>query len=211
VELKTAGRGGYNGGSGQPGASDDPERRTEPGRPDIPGNRPLGVDNTGLGTGAPLPGLAGPVDAGLPGQIGDARRGTGGNIPMEALAATVRWESAQPLVEATRTQFPPDFTDHYVISVSGLPALQGKEFLPGDEGMIERLKGAASLQAKGKTAYQPGIVRRSPAGMWFGFSKESMPLTAADRDVTFILNTNQLELRAKFDPKEMLYQGKLAV
>jgi hypothetical protein len=47
--------------------------------------------------------------------------------------------------------------------------------------------------------------------MWFGFAKEFMPLTSTDKDVTFALNTAQLELKARFDPKEMLYLGKLAV
>jgi hypothetical protein len=47
--------------------------------------------------------------------------------------------------------------------------------------------------------------------MWFGFSKEFMPLTPADRDVVFSLTTAQLALKASFSPKEMLYLGKLAV
>jgi hypothetical protein len=211
VELKAAARGGYDGRSATPGvADDDPMRRNDPSQTDGRTNRPFEVDNRGLGSGAPMPGIAA-TDGQLPGQIGDATRGGDGKIPMEALAATVRWESAQPLVDAVHTRFPPEFADHYVISVSGLPAFQGKEFLPGDEGQIERFKGAASLQAKGKTAYQPGAIRRSPSGMWFGFAKEFMPLTASDRDITFVLRTNQVELRAKFDPKEMLYQGKPAL
>jgi hypothetical protein len=192
VELKTAGRGGYDGGAG---TADQPTLH----RPNTE-IAPMNAERPGLGT----PGE-------LPGEIGDARRGSNGNVPMDALASIVRWESAQPLVDALHTNFPPEFANHYVIGVSGLPALQGREFLPGDEGQIERFKGSASLSAKGKTSYQPGVVRRSAAGMWFGFAKEFMPLTPTDKDVTFALNTAQLELKARFDPKEMVYLGKLAV
>ena len=196
VELKTAARGGYDGG---PGIPDDP---THPGSPSgTPNSRMPGADSPGMGRGGPE----------LPGEIGDARRGTGGMIPTEALSATVRWESAQPIVDALRTPFPPEFADHYVIGISGLAVLQGRDFGLGNEDMVGRLKASATLQAKGKTSYQPGVLRRSAAGMWFGFAKESMPLTAADRDLTFALNTGQLDLKAKFEPKEMLYLGKLAV
>jgi hypothetical protein len=130
---------------------------------------------------------------------------------MEALTATVRWESAQPIMEALRTTMPPEFADRYVIGVSGLPALEGRAFGQGDDGMVDRLKGSASLQVKKKDPVQPGVVRRSASGLWFGFSKEFLPLNAVDRDVAFTLNTGQFEVKVRFDLKEMTYQGKLAV
>lgn len=44
----------------------------------------------------------------------------------EALAfygpVTVRWESAEPILQVTRTLLPDQFKNHYVISVTGLPA-----------------------------------------------------------------------------------------
>ena len=201
VELRTAGRGGYAGGLGA-------EDRTRPG--DVSQS---GIDNRlGLpGADSPPPGIAAPSDSQLPGQIGDVRRGSGGMVPTEALGALVRWESAQPVIDALHTQLPADLADHYVIGVSGLPALEGREFRAGDEGTVGRLMASATLQAKGKSSYQAGVVHRSGKGLWFGFAKESMPLTAADRDVTFELKTEQLDLRATFQPKEMLYLGKLAV
>lgn len=206
VELRAATRGGYDGGAG----AEDSSRYqvVKPAGPLSTGG-PIPMDATG--SGGPAPGIAAPSDSELPGQIGDVRRGTGGAIPMGALGATVRWESAQPLVEALHTQFPPDFGEHYVIGVSGLPVLEGKPFQVGDEGMMERLKGSATLQAKGKSPYQAGVVWRSKAGTWFGFAEESMPLTPSDRDVLFLFQANQLVLRATFQPKEMLYLGKLAI
>jgi hypothetical protein len=209
VELKAATRGGYDGRAGTEDSSP---------RYDVvhPGGGPLpsGGSAIPMSTGssaAPAPGIAAPSDSELPGQIGDVRRGTGGVTPTDALGATVRWESAQPLVDALHTQFPTDFAGHYVIGVSGLPVLEGRPFQVGDEAMMERLKASATLQAKGKSPYQSGVIWRSKAGTWFGFAQESMPLTASDRDVLFLFRANQLELRATFQPKEMLYLGKLAV
>lgn len=205
VELKAAARGGYDGGStsGLSGLPGDDELQGRRPRMDIAG----GSDVAGPG-GVPAAG-----GQALPGQIPDAmggRRGADG-VPIQALAATIRWESAQPLMDVLHTPFPPEFAGRYVISVSGLPALQGKEFLPGDERMVERLKAGAVLQGKGKEVAQAGAVRRTAAGMWFGFSKDLLPLSGQDKEVTFKLNTEQLSLQAKFDLREMLYNGKLAV
>jgi hypothetical protein len=205
VELKAANRGGYDG-----GAAGIPGTDAETGA--ISQRRMAGADSGGIGPDAPGPsgmGRGTGPDSGMPDALG-GRRGDEG-IPISALAAKVRWESAQPLIEALRTKLPPEFADRYVISVSGIPALHGKEFLPGDEAMMDRFKASASLQVKGKSPVQAGAIRRSASGMWFGFAKEFLPLAASDKDLTFTLNTGQLSLKARFDPKEMLYGGKLAV
>jgi hypothetical protein len=134
---------------------------------------------------------------------GDERRG-----PMAAPAVTVRWESAQPIRDALKGAIPADFDQHYVIGVTGfqVPAFDSA-------GMLERLKDSASLQAKGKDRVQAGVARYSSdkATILFGFSKELLPLTIADKDVQFTINTGDLSLRAKFDPKEMIYRGQLAL
>jgi hypothetical protein len=41
--------------------------------------------------------------------------------------------------------------------------------------------------------------------------KELLTLSEKDKEVVFALNTNQLALKVKFEPKEMMYQGKLAL
>jgi hypothetical protein len=38
-----------------------------------------------------------------------------------------------------------------------------------------------------------------------------LPLTAADKEVLFTLDTNQFSIKVRFDLKEMMYRGKLAV
>lgn len=141
-------------------------------------------------------------------EIGQATRDAGHRpIPTEAGAATVRWESARPVLDATGIPLPTGFRGHYVVGVSGL------QFSPAQRpGMLELLKGAAFLE-KGKERAQPGIAEYSKDGatIFFGFSRELFPLTNADKEVQFEINTGELRIRAKFELKEMVYRGQLAL
>ena len=145
----------------------------------------------------------------------------------------VRWESAQPILDASGVPLPADFTDRYAISVSGLPiGVMERPRRGADSGsplsadpaentpaarqrrMVEQLQLSATLEAKGRESEQPGVVRpvpRTPGTYLFGFSKELLPLTASDREIVFTLKTALMSVRAKFEPKEMMYGGKLAV
>jgi hypothetical protein len=137
-----------------------------------------------------------------------ARRGGDPTIPIEATAATVRWESAQPILDALKTSVPEDFEGRYVISVTGLPLQADPRAVPA-----AILKNSSYLQAKGKEPAQPGVVRYTKDGsrILFGFAKDFLPLTAADKDVQFSVNSGDIQIRARFDPKEMTYHGQLAI
>lgn len=145
---------------------------------------------------------------------------------------TVRWESAPPILDALGIPLPADFQGRYVLSVSGLPlgvmdkrrrGVTGPELSvdPDDNTpagrqrrMIEQMQASATLEAKGREPAQPGLVRAVPrtAGTYlFGFSKDLLPLTVNDREVLFTLRTALMSVRAKFDPKEMVYRGQLAL
>ena len=128
----------------------------------------------------------------------------------------VRWESAQPIRDALGAPLAADFEGHYVLSVTNLPGAnvrptgRGGEAPPDDA--LDRLQNGATLQAKGKDPAEAGIARRTRIGsILFGFSKDYLRLPPNDRDVVFRLDTGQLTLSVKFDPKEMMYHGKLAV
>ena len=163
-------------------------------------------------------GLPGDPAIGSPGQqannprmnipIGGADANTRGVEGRRPSVVTVRWESAEPIRDALKNSIPSVFDQHYVISVSGFQ-------IPGAEraAMLEQLKASASLQARGKDRVQPGVAQYSKDGsiILFAFLKELFPLTAADKDVQFTINTGDLSLRAKFDPKEMTYHGQLAI
>ncbi|HXJ37796.1 MAG TPA: hypothetical protein VNH18_00885, partial [Bryobacteraceae bacterium] len=154
-----------------------------------------------------------------------ARQATGGARRREPV--TVRWDSSQPIRDALGFPLPGDFADRYVIAVTSLPYGIMEKPRRGAEGpaepetpiarqrrMTELLQLAGSLEVKGKESAQAGVVRPAPKAMatWlFGFSKEFLHIDASDREVQFTLHTAFLSLRAKFDPKNMIYHGKLAL
>ncbi len=80
--------------------------------------------------------------------------------------------------------------------------------------MIEQLQSSATLEARGKEPEQPGIVRAVPrtAGTYlFAFSRELLPLSLSDKEIQFTLRTALMSVRAKFEPKEMVYRGQLSL
>jgi hypothetical protein len=128
-----------------------------------------------------------------------------GEIPILPVAeVTVVWESAQPLLDALKSSFPRDFANHYVIGVEDLP----KEEL-GRKVNLESM--TANLQVRGKDSVDAGAIQQTREVVLFTFSKELLPLSASDKEVIFILDTNQYSIRTRFDLKEMMYRGKLAV
>ena len=141
-------------------------------------------------------------------------RGEGGRTAAKAINATVTWESALPLFDAQHQRLPADFRNHYVIGVKDFPILvnAGPQRQSPQE-MLDWLKNSAMLEAKSRAAVQAGRVAtfREGALILFGFLRELLPLTASDRDVDFSLSTEQATLKARFQPKEMVYHGALAL
>lgn len=197
------------------------------------------TDYTTNGTAGPTVGRGGQLNApgtnssGAPAQIELGRDQNGGRRgARHSEPVIVRWESAQPVRDALGKPLAAEFEGRYVISVSGLPVgiMERKrrgvetETLrtnPEDNTpaarqrrMVEQLQAAATLEAKGKEPAQPGLVTpvpRIPGTYLFGFSKELLPLTARDREIVFTLRTALMSVRAKFEPKDMLYRGQLAL
>jgi hypothetical protein len=133
-----------------------------------------------------------------------------------SLTVIVRWESAQPILDALRAPLAAEFAGHYVVSVTNLPlanvrrAGRGGETTPDDS--LDRMQNGTTLEVRGKGAAEAGIARRSHIGsILFGFSKDQLLLTPGDGEIVFALNTQQLTLKTTFDSKKMIYRGKLAV
>jgi hypothetical protein len=136
---------------------------------------------------------------------------------------TVRWESAKPIVEALKTRLPDAFADRYVISVSGFPMMSGHrrslqaegDPSPSPQDTLDDLKAFTFLKPKDKEPAQPGIVqpqqRSDSAVLLFGFLEELLDLDLDDKEVAFSTRLGRLTLRTKFNLKEMMYHGKLAV
>ncbi|MFN7998917.1 MAG: hypothetical protein U0Q18_35160 [Bryobacteraceae bacterium] len=186
------------------------------------------------GTAGPgAPGMGGPGLGGRPGSLSvpggrGMGRGRGGGVPMQ-FSGVVRWESAKPLLEANKKPLPEAFANYYVISVSGIPVLaNGRQDTEDGENptavskglsedVLERIKNFTYLEPKGKAPAQPGIVQKGPArgaqanSIWFGFSREYLQLTPADKDVIFTTRLGRLDVKAKFVLKDMMYHKELAL
>ena len=153
-----------------------------------------------------------PTDNG--GVTANPKGGMGRRVP--TITITVRWESAQPILDALRAPLPAEFDGHYVVSVTNLPIAPGRRARPGEaaepDDTLERLQNGTTLEAKGKDPASAGIARRSHIGsILFGFSKDYLHLAPGDRDIVFKIDIKQLTLKTKFDGKDMMYRGKLAV
>jgi hypothetical protein len=136
------------------------------------------------------------------GRSGNNKLGEVAVIPVAEV--TVVWESAKPLLDALRTTFPADFANHYVIGVNDLPTTEGGRKVNTDSM-------SASLKARAKDSVDAGDVLATRNVVMFAFSRELLPLSAADKDVIFSLETNQYSIKTRFDLKEMMYRGLLAV
>jgi hypothetical protein len=178
----------------------------------------------GGGMGSPRIGGMGIPGAGSGGM--GRGRGRGGRQAGPAFKATIRWESAKPILEALKTPLPEAFADHYVISVSGLPMNFGRHSTrdqedqngssssqPADD-MLDHLKAVTFLEPNGREGAQPGIAQRQPSStgvsILFGFSKEILALKPDDKEVTFSTRIGRSNIKTKFNLKDMVYHGELA-
>ncbi|HEY2016926.1 MAG TPA: hypothetical protein VGH38_25655 [Bryobacteraceae bacterium] len=195
--------GGYPGGGGGGGGMGGPR---------------VGMGIPGIGIGMPRGGMG-----------GGGRRGNGGGRRSAGSyeKGTVRWESAQPIIDAQKTPLPEAFANHYVISVSGIPLRTGRrnDVQTDDDNRksddnrdrddsLDNLKQFTILEPKGKELVQAGVVQRSSnaySSFLFGFSKETLQLSKDDHEVSFSTKLGQLIVKAKFDLKMMTYHKKLAV
>ena len=157
--------------------------------------------------------------------------------------ATVRWESAAPMLAGRKALLPKEMGGHYVISVNGLSIGGrggagggrrpdgGNRFLqeapPQQQAdnaqrqrqqidpaqMEHRMKDSTTLQVKGKDPVKAALFVRSENGqiMFFGFPKEALPVAAGDKDLMFTTRMGPMTLKAKFQPKEMMFKGQLAL
>jgi hypothetical protein len=174
-----------------------------------------GMQRGGMG----YPGMGGGMGGG-----GMGRRGGMGQPMGQTFKGLIRWESAKPILEALKTPLPEAFTNHYVISVGGIPLNAGSRgrYQQQDDGSnsqpdqnaLDRLKGLTYFEPKDKRDLQPGIVIQQPAGygnIYFGFARDMVTLRPEDKEVTFTTQFGSIQVKTKFTLKDMLYHGELAV
>ena len=154
----------------------------------------------------------------MPPPIDDRKRKSG---PARG-SVIVRWESAQPVRDALRTRLPLEFEDRYVISVEGIDVSMlarpnSRDGIAPDLSLAEqslRLKEGARLEARGKDSVPAGLIDsigRIRKTWRFGFAREFLPLSSADRDVTFSIKAGGIRFQVDFKIQAMIYRGALAV
>jgi hypothetical protein len=198
-----------------------------------------GYPRNGGGMGGPSIGIGG-IGIGMPRGRGGMGGGRGGGMGRGAgvtYKGTVRWESAQPILDALKNPLPDAFAKHYVIGVRDIPLIEDRppQRRNDDDSdssgssststsrstasnpskdTLEYLKQSTTLQPKGRNLAQAGVVQQmTPGGTYFlfGFSKELLDFGKNDREVEFSTRLGRVLVKAKFDMKEMTYHGKLAV
>lgn len=178
------------------------------------------------GMGGPPPG----GDMGPPGGGMGGPPGMGGGMP--EMHPTVRWESAAPVRAAAKSAGEEPPVNTYILSLSGMPMMGGRRRRPdgaeavgpGPEGgmrrpdptaMQARMKEATRLERKGKDPIAPTKIETKDSddsrSTWFYFEGGGQPIDGSDKEVTFVTRMGPMEIRAKFNLKDMTYQGKLAL
>ena len=130
------------------------------------GGRGSSMDSSGSrGT---FGGMSGADSNGISAGGGGGRRGGGGAGDMGAAPSApqgpevvIRWESATPMLAATKFQLPPALADHYAISITGLPpqlltmVLNGRGGRGGGRGRDGAENGAPPPDAEAQPAADP--------------------------------------------------------
>ena len=129
----------------------------------------------------------------------------------------VRWESALPVRDAMKAPKNADVEKSYVIAMLGeIPAASVPT---DDDSAAERvqkmdvLKESTRLERKDDPIELQGVkiaprTPLSPSGTFYYFSRV-LPITAEDKQVTFVTKVGPLEVKCKFTLRDMLYHGNL--
>jgi hypothetical protein len=176
----------------------------------------------GAGRGGRSGGMAGGGGMGG-GAIQGADGGPMGGAPTRTMSLLVRWTSALPMKQAmVRLRFHEKPVgddvdamlereeDGYVVTLHKLPAALGR-IQP--QRLREMMMKLATLNRRGKETIRPQEVEVLPSeteGIIVAliFPKND-PITLEDKNVEFVLNLGQMELKRKFELKDMVVAGKL--
>lgn len=151
----------------------------------------------------------GETPPGFPGGGRLPQKGGGRSRPVRSSAYRVTWASAAPILAATKTPLPDAFRDHFTLSVSGL--LPGSSLTSPDR--LDDLKQFTTLKPKTRALAQAGVVEWQAASktLLFGFSRDILEFSKTDPVADFETKIGRLGLKVRFEPKEMIYRGQLAL
>ncbi len=127
---------------------------------------------------------------------------------------TARWESAAPIQDALAAVPNSDFENFYVINLLGDTRITG--LLLQDRKLGDKLtviRGSTTLDADDKQLWLDKLDEAShdsKRALLFYFRRRP-PITEEVQHLWFATRIGAFELLAKFDAREMHYQGKLAL
>jgi hypothetical protein len=142
--------------------------------------------------------------------------GVGGGATIPTVNVTVRWLSAQPILQALSLQTHKELTaekpNAYVIGMFGLPPAFAK--LADPERMKGMLRNATVLKPKNRDPLTLDSIDLGKSGEAFAalfhFSATE-PISLDDKEIEFETKMGPLDFKCKFKTKDMMYGGKLAV
>jgi hypothetical protein len=166
---------------------------------------------------------------------GGGRNRGGGGMPetpsRPEIKAIVRWETAPAIRAAQKQELPKDIAEHYVISLTTKPTpfmMGGGQGRPGGregapqqqdpaarrKAMAERMAAATTLERKGKDPIHPehvasGQDQNQNLVVFFMFGRTGQPIVTDDKEVTFVSQMGPAQFKAKFNLKDMTFDGRL--
>lgn len=131
----------------------------------------------------------------------------------------VRWESAEPILLAQKKEgLAAEAVEHYILSVSGLPMAgarkrAGDDSDPDAEEIVARIIDGTRLTPQHRDPIVPVKVDASKPnrGTLLYFRRDAEVFTLDHKEVSFATKLGPLELKTKFQLKDMVFRGKLAV
>jgi hypothetical protein len=132
-----------------------------------------------------------------------------------------RWETAKPVRLAGGPETPELTGQYYVIRLRGLPLMLPSKDKPEEtvasrnEGMLETIKAGSRLERNNKPSIPCNHLFTgsgdAATDVLLFFSRETNPITAADKFVTLESRFIPFHLSVKFPLKDMIYHGELAL
>jgi hypothetical protein len=173
------------------------------------------------------------------GRGGGGRGGGGGGMAPagnfgSSVSLSIVWESAKPIQDAHPLQLPAALANHYVIAVTGIPPQTLMMAMRGGRGggrgrgqeagapqappstpaeQTAALRQAVTLSVKGKEPVTADLVMAMNQNktLFFGFAKDALAISPANKEVDFVIKATGLSAKAKFSLKDMMYEDQLAV
>jgi hypothetical protein len=135
----------------------------------------------------------------------------GGRLELGGMAligpkAVVTWESAAPLRDALKTPPAPVYESFYVIGVDSIPNGVSYDDLKTHATLRRAGRSNSSVRAFGSRE----LLRTSPVYQ-FSFARSAAPIARNTGEVIFALKLGGWAIESRFQTKDMLYRGQLAL